>query len=384
MAIKVKLRQKAISGGRQSLYLDYYPEIPHPISGEPTRRQFLNMYIYDNAKASVDKLHNKETLSRADFIRQQKENEINKPEIYTGFEKEQLRIKDLGTQSFFDYFHKLANKRHGSSRVLWESTLMHLKAFNEEELKFISITEKFCNDFRDFLLEEKITHSGRAKLSNNTAVVYLSKFKAVLRQAYKDGFLAVDINSRIKAIKPEETRRAILTLDEVNALIRTECDRPVIKQAAIFSIYTGLRFSDIQKLTWGEIEEKDADNIVINFKQQKTKGIETLPISKEAMQIIGTRGKDNEKVFDDLLYSAYYNKVMTKWIALAGITKPITFHSFRHTYATLQLTLGTDIYTVSKLLGHRDLKTTQIYAKIIDETKRTAANRIQLNITDWK
>ena len=64
----------------------------------------------------------------------------------------------------------------------------------------------------------------------------------------------------------------------------------------------------------------------------------------------------------------------------AGISKTITFHCARHTYATLQLSLGTDIYTVSKLLGHRELKTTQIYAKIIDEKKQEAANRIKLNL----
>jgi site-specific recombinase XerD len=65
---------------------------------------------------------------------------------------------------------------------------------------------------------------------------------------------------------------------------------------------------------------------------------------------------------------------------VAGITKNITFHCFRHTFATLQLSKGTDIYTVSKMLGHRELKTTQIYAKIIDQTKRDAANKIKLDL----
>jgi site-specific recombinase XerD len=78
------------------------------------------------------------------------------------------------------------------------------------------------------------------------------------------------------------------------------------------------------------------------------------------------------------MYSSYYNKVLAKWVGLAGIKKDVTFHSFRHTFATLQLTFGTDLYTVSKMLGHRDIKTTQIYAKIIDETKRAAADRISL------
>ena len=110
-----------------------------------------------------------------------------------------------------------------------------------------------------------------------------------------------------------------------------------------------------------------------------------MPISEQAYGF--TIGSDNpkemvqdEKVFQGLKYSAYHNKHLFQWIGAAGITKNITFHCFRHTYATLQLMKGTDIYTVSKMLGHKDLKTTQVYAKIVDEAKRKAADRIQLNI----
>ncbi len=64
----------------------------------------------------------------------------------------------------------------------------------------------------------------------------------------------------------------------------------------------------------------------------------------------------------------------------AGIEKHITFHCARHTYATLQLSLGTDIYTVSKLLGHENLRTTEVYAKIIDEKKQEAASKIKIGL----
>ena len=90
-------------------------------------------------------------------------------------------------------------------------------------------------------------------------------------------------------------------------------------------------------------------------------------------------GNPDENVFLGLKYSAYNNKHLAQWIGAAGITKNITFHCFRHTFATLQLYNGTDIYTVSKMLGHKDLKTTQIYAKIVDEAKRTAADKIKLD-----
>ncbi len=128
---------------------------------------------------------------------------------------------------------------------------------------------------------------------------------------------------------------------------------------------------------WSEIQSS-GDNYYIRFRQKKTKGSETLPISKQAFDILGERGKPEEAIFEDLKYSAWNNLKLREWVMKAGITKHITFHCARHTYATLQLNLGTDIYTVSKMLGHRHLKTTEVYAKVIDKKKQEAANRIQL------
>lgn len=150
----------------------------------------------------------------------------------------------------------------------------------------------------------------------------------------------------------------------------------MMRQATLFSALTGLRFSDIYKLTWEEIQRSREQGCYIRFRQKKTGSPETLPISEEAFEILGGRGKGADKVFDEL-HDWHCNHVK-KWVKAAGIDKKITFHSFRHAYATLQLTLGTDIFTVSKMLGHRDLKTTQIYAKIIDAKKREAANKISL------
>jgi integrase len=141
-----------------------------------------------------------------------------------------------------------------------------------------------------------------------------------------------------------------------------------------------LRFSDIQKLVWSEVQYSELEGYYLRFTQQKTKGVEVLPISEQAFKLLGERKEQNVKVFEGLIYSAYMNVQLKQWLLKAGITKDITFHCFRHTFATLQLLHGTDIYTVSKMLGHRDLKTTQIYAKIVDEKKREAANRIKLDM----
>lgn len=105
-----------------------------------------------------------------------------------------------------------------------------------------------------------------------------------------------------------------------------------------------------------------------------------MPISEQAFYFMGEPADKSEKVFEDLKYDAYQNKLIYKWIGAAGITKDITFHCFRHTCATLQLNGGIDLYTVSKMLGHRDLKTTQIYAKIVDQTKLKTIEIIKLDL----
>lgn len=385
MGTKVSLRQKKISKGRKSLYLDFYPPIPHPETDEPTRREFLRLYIFEKPQTPIDKQHNTETLKIGESIRQKRENFLNKPEIYSQYEKEQLRLKELGEQCFIEYFTKLANKRKASNHDNWVSALNYLDTFTNSSLKFADLNQKFLEDFKEYLLTTKSNRSNKTTLSQNSAVSYFNKVKATLKQAYKDGILQYDLNAKVKPIKAAETRREYLTLGELNKLAKTPCNNALLKRAALFSALTGLRFSDIQKMTWGELEYINEQGYFLNFNQKKTKGVEVLPISEQAYSF--TEGAENPKdmpqdqpVFEGLKYSAYHNKHLFQWIGAAGITKDITFHCFRHTFATLQLFNGTDIYTVSKMLGHKDLKTTQVYAKVVDEAKRTAANKIKLDM----
>jgi len=380
MTTKVTLRQKKISKGRQSLYLDFYPAIPHPETGEPTRREFLGLYIFEKPKTPIDKQHNTETLLIGESIRQKRENFLNKPEIYSEYEKEQLRKREKGEQCFIEYFRKLANKRKASNHDNWVSALNYLDTFTNSSLKFADLNQKFLEDFKEYLLTTKSNRSNKTTLSQNSAVSYFNKLKATLKQAYKDGYLPNDLNGKIQPIEQAETQRNFLTIEELNSLVKTECNNPLLKRAALFSALTGLRFSDIKNLVWGKLQYIEGNGYFIQFKQQKTKGVEMMPISEQAYSLLGERKEPTDKVFEGLTYSAHENKHLAKWIGLAGIEKDITFHCFRHTFATLQLFNGTDIYTVSKMLGHKDLKTTQIYAKIVDATKRKAADKIKLDL----
>ncbi len=385
MAIKVTLRKKKITKGRLSLYLDFYPAIPHHQTGKPTRREFLGLYIYEKPLTPFEKQHNNETLKIGESIRLKRENILNKPEIYNEYEREQLRKKQLGELNFIEYFRKLANKRKKSNYDNWISALKYIETFTNGKLKFADLNEKFLEDFKEFLLSTGSKRSDKTTLSLNTASTYFNKVKAALKQAYKEGILQTDLNTKIKPIKATETIREFLTIEELNNLVKTPCNNDLLKRAALFSALTGLRFSDIQKMVWSELEFIEGQGYFLNFSQKKTKGVEVLPISEQAYGF--TLGAKNPKdmpqdkqVFEGLKYSAYFNKHLAQWIGAAGITKNITFHCFRHTFATLQLFNGTDIYTVSKMLGHKDLKTTQVYAKIVDENKRKAADKIKLDI----
>lgn len=377
MAIKVTLRKKPLKNGKLSLYLDFYPPIIR--NGKSTRREFLGLSIYENPKGQIEKQNNKNIEAIAEEIATKRSIELNRPEIYNDMEKAQLEKKNKESQNFIDYIKKIADRRHGSNYQNWISAIMYLEHYTNGKLLFKDITLTFAEDYKHFLLNTNSLKRKDSKLSQNTALSYFTKFKTALKQAFIDEILSTDINSRIKNIKEQETNRTYLTIEELNKLANTECKNDLLKRASIFSALTGLRFSDVKNLCWKNVYITN-DEYYINFIQKKTEGVEYSPISEQAFTLLGERQNDSEKIFNGLKYSAYLNKQLTDWLKDAEITKDITFHSFRHTYATLQLANGTDLFTISKMLGHKNLKTTQIYAKIVNESKKQTTNKIILEL----
>jgi integrase len=319
----------------------------------------------------------------ADGMRSVRQREYDNADLYTEKEAEQVEHNQRQQIDFIDYFQKVTKERHRNSSqsiiVNWVRVGELLKLFNNKQpLLFSQINLGKAEEFRRFMLTAPCGGKKTGTISQNTAATYFSIFKAGLKQAFVDGYLTVDLSAKIKGIQEQESRREHLTVEELNILSGTPCDRPIVKNASLFSALTGIRHCDIQKLKWKEIQV-DGEQIRLNFTQQKTKGVEYMPISQQAYELCGEPRNPEQLVFEDLPDPSWISKPLKRWITAAGITRNITFHCFRHTYATLQLAGGTDIYTVSKMLGHTNVKTTQVYAKVVDEKKQKATDTIKLN-----
>lgn len=374
----VTLRQKELKNGRISLYLDFYPPVLNTKKNKYTRRDFLKIYLFKKPKDQIQKISNIENRRTAELIQAKRQNEISKKNIYTQFEQEQLQIQAIGDESFLKFFKKLGHKKIGNNLNIWNCAITHFEAFlGGHDLCFKDSTISLMEDYKDYLLTAKSLRDNGKTLSRNTALTYQNKLRTTLKKAYKEGKLRTDINAGLDSIKEQESQRNFLTLEEAKKLFETPCSNELVYQISMFSILTGVRYSDIAKLLWSEIEYIENDGYYIRFKQKKTDGMETMPIPDDAFELLGSEVNANDKVFAGLK-KWDVDRILPVWIAKAGITKHITFHCFRHTYATLQISSGTDIFTISKMLGHKNVKTTQIYTKIIDSKKRETTRRISL------
>lgn len=326
-----------------------------------------------------------ESCLYADKVRELRQREYDNQDLYTDTEAAMAAQSERSQCNFIEYFKVEIDRRHKvnseSIRINWNRVYELLKIFAKGDvILFSDIDLKLLEDFKQFMLTAPQGGKKKGTVSRNTAVTYFSIFKAALKQAFIDGYLTIDLSAKVKGIPEQESRREYLTMEELNILAATPCDKPIIKRAALFSALTGMRHVDIQKLKWGEIV-KDGDHWRVNFTQQKTKGVEYTPISEQAYQLCGERLDGNRLVFEGLPDPSWISKPLERWIKVSGITKHITFHCFRHTFATLQLANGTDIYTVSKMLGHTNVKTTQIYTKVVDAKKESAADAIKINLS---
>ena len=371
--MKVHLRERFQKKGKRiSLYLEYYKGSRKSDEGKilPIREyEHLGIYLHNKPSTPLQKQENKQNLELAKNIKSKREIDIKNNEF--GF----LTNTKLNS-NFLQYFNKLTEDRLSSigNYGNWDSTLKHLNKYTNKRVLFKDIDEGFCEGFKDYLTNKVKKNNGES-LSSSSVSSYFNKFRASLKQAVKDKIILYNPSVDVKIPKVKEKEREYLSIEELKQLEKVECRYEVLKRAFLFSCLTGLRWSDIHKLKWKEVHFTNKIGRV-HYYQQKTKNLEYLDISEEALSYLGEKSNDENKPFEGLKYSSYFNVALTQWMLKAGITKHITFHCARHTHATLLLTNGVDIYTVSKLLGHKEIKTTQIYARIIDEKKKEAVNKI--------
>ncbi|MEL4342112.1 site-specific integrase [Shewanella xiamenensis] len=363
------------SKGLQQLRLVYYYGVVEGEDGKKrAKRDYepLELYLHENPKTQAERQHNKEMLRQAEAARSARLVESHS-------NKFQLEDRVKLASSFYEYYDKLtASKESGSSSnySIWISAGKHLRSYHgRAELTFEELDKKFLEGFRKYLLEEPLTKS-KSKLAKNTASSYFNKVRAALNEAYREGIIRDNPVQRVKSVKAENTQRTYLTLDEVRAMTKAECRYDVLKRAFLFSCTTGLRWSDIQKLTWKEIEEFQDGHYRIIFKQTKLlnagNSLVYLDLPDSAVKLMGERQDKTERVFKGLKYSSYTNVALLHWAMLAGVQKHVTFHVGRHTFAVAQLNRGVDIYSLSRLLGHSELRTTEIYADILESRRVTA------------
>lgn len=378
--MKVTLKKKQLKD-KISLFIEYYNgystdkktgKIIHDRSQE-----YLQIYLHKDPSSNLEKRENKQALELASNVLT-----IRKAEALQG--KFDIKSDQKGKKIFLEFFKEKKDERYDNKANYgnWDAVEKHLIRFCPPTFSLNQIDEKFITSFKNYLDKEAKTKSNLG-LSQNSKYSYFNKFRAAIRAAFDEGFIDRNPLKNVKGFKQGDAQREYLTHDELNLISQSECRYPILKKAFLFSCMTGLRWSDINKMLWREVRNEGVDNngnpvYRIIFTQKKTQSLEYLYISEQARNLLGESKQNSDRVFKGLKYNSTFNNELLRWMNRSGITKHITFHSARHTNAVLLLENGADIYTVSKRLGHKEIKTTQIYAKIVDSKMKEAANLIPI------
>ena len=363
----VRLREKELANGVRSLYLDIY------VNGKRSY-EFLKLYLIPETNPQA-KVQNENTMRAANTIKLNRILEITNNKA--GLKNTSIRAKML-LKDWMETFRQAQEQKGVKDQKLIHNTIHALTAYNIN-VAMRDVNRDYIIGLTNFLRNDYRSPRGK-KLKDYSVINYLGCLRNALNMAVREDVIADNPIMKLSAqdkVKAPESQREYLTVEEVQQLEATDSPYPHIKQAFLFACYTGLRCSDVRSITWGKIV-KDGEKYRLHTVMFKTKRPFYIPLSKKAMQWMPERG---DKTDDDLIFENIPIQVNTKlylqpWLDKAGITKPITFHCSRHTFGTMMLTLGADIYTTSKLMGHTKVEVTQIYAKIINKKKDDAVSLI--------
>lgn len=351
----VYLRKKTLSGGRKSYYLDIW-------KGDKRRYEFLKLYLV-KARNPIEQKQNEAIRDLAENIRAKRELDLQASDfdIIPRFKRD---------TDFLAYFEKFEQTYQNKDIRLVRAALKHFRSFMADcEIKHLPIRkldEQLCREFKSYL---------EGKVNGETISNYYKKFRAVVQRAVREKLILTDVTEGVRVVRSNGLKKDILTLEEITALAKAPCGNEQVKRAFLFSLNTGLRFCDVNALTWRNI---DGDKL--RFTQAKTRNtstasIQTIDLNKTALNMIGQRGKPEEAIFTLPSHTACLKDLRT-WSNRAGIDKHITWHCARHSIAVNLLDNGTDVKTVAAVLGHSGLAHVDKYLRVIDERKRQAVNRL--------
>jgi site-specific recombinase XerD len=340
----VKLEPRKRANGRKRIYL---------VVNIEGNRKYTALDLWIEPETRANKQKNKETKELAENVRKDTELKLVRNEYNFEVGKQK--------KSFTEYFKRLAIKKNRKYNDNWRSAVKHFEKY-AGDVKFHHIDRSFCEKFLNYLPTQHL----KPISANNL----FCKLISTLHLAVQEGIIIRNPASGLK-LKEEESEREFLTVEEVKLMH----DTPIhpkhegLRRAFLFSCFTGLRLVDIEKLDYSQIKDGK-----LKYRQSKTGSFEYLKISKQAHEYID-RTKTAGSVFN--LGSRTTLKYWLQfWANAAGLKKHLTYHMARHTAATMMLSSGIDIYTCSKLLGHKNVRTTQIYARILDKQKEEAVDKL--------
>ena len=258
---------------------------------------------------------------------------------------------------------KMSEGKVSMARQL-QNVITHLQA-SGCDVRLDRMDRQWCLDFL-----QSLKHHAKESTRHN----YFLNVNASLNEAVADELLKENPFLHIPAkYKPHRQKARVEYLDpaEVKAMLDTEY-RQDIKTFFKFLCYSGMRYSDAVRLKWEDLHEAGNRFVQIGFTAKKTGQEQSVYVPAEILP-----GEKPEGVIFKLPQSTTLNRHLKKWAALAGVKKNVHLHTARHTFATGAVTRGVDLYTVSKLLGHSSISTTQIYAEVVDRKKMEAARKMK-------
>lgn len=358
----IRLRQKKLKGGNKSLYLDFYHD-------GNRYYEYLRLYLIPE-RTRLDKERNRATLVQAEAAKARRIIEYQQG-IYgivqnSAFNK--VRISE-----YIDKFVEKNRSRNPKLYAQYAIIARRIRDYDDAALTAVNV--KWIRGFIEHLGTIR-NYKTKTTLSENTINLYLDKLGTILKKAMHEGLISNNPMMRLtKSERPKGRHAEIcyLTIDEVRLMSSAPCQNELVRMAFLFSCFTGLRFSDVSSLRWCDVADGKITKTMV-----KTNDVVTIPVSRNAEAYMPARndaGADS-LVFDGLPTLCNCNSIMKKLANVAGINKHVTFHVARHTAATLWLTYGADLYVVSKLLGHKSIASTQIYAKVVDARKKNAVELI--------